>query len=196
MRRAAEIQIASFFRAQRQACRPPTLDRALDQALLGALPVGRAETPVPDSIDRTRLAAQRARLPRPWKHLRGLEATWQGDGRQYNLVLQVEGAEQLEFFPAPEAPLELKRRTFSEKSRELSLAFEPRIGDESPTIAAHGLLRVRREGRLRWNRIDPGPIQRIYDRWVSRYVRQKASALSRLKDHVEGGRKGRKGRKL
>ena len=56
----------------------------------------------------------------------------------------MEGAEQLEFFPAPEAPLELKRRTFSEKSRELSLAFEPRIGDESPTIAAHGLLRVRR----------------------------------------------------
>ncbi len=59
-------------------------------------------------------------------------------------------------------------------------------------LEAAGLLRVRREGRLRWNRIDPGPIQRIYDRWVSRYVRQKASALSRLKDHVEGGRKGRK----
>ena len=48
-----------------------------------------------------------------------------------------------------------------------------------------GLIVIRREGRVRWNYINAMPIQRIYDRWVSRYVRDTAGALSRLKDHVE-----------
>ncbi len=47
------------------------------------------------------------------------------------------------------------------------------------------LVVVRREGRVRWNHLNPMPIQRIYDRWVSRHIRDMASALSRLKDHVE-----------
>ena len=46
----------------------------------------------------------------------------------------------------------------------------------------------RREGRVRWNYLNPVPIQRVCDRWVSRHVRQIASALSRLKDHVERSR--------
>ena len=47
------------------------------------------------------------------------------------------------------------------------------------------LVVVRREGRQRWNYLNPVPIQRVCDRWVSRHVRQMASALSRLKDLVE-----------
>ncbi len=48
-----------------------------------------------------------------------------------------------------------------------------------------GLLIVRREGRMRWNALNAMPIQRIYDRWVSRHVRGAAAAASRIKDHVE-----------
>ena len=48
------------------------------------------------------------------------------------------------------------------------------------------LLSIRRSGRERWNHINPMPIQRIYDRWVSRHVRRLSSSMSRLKDHVEG----------
>lgn len=52
-------------------------------------------------------------------------------------------------------------------------------------LEAAGLVLVRREGRVRWNQLDPMPIQRIYDRWVSAHLRGMASAMSRLKDHVE-----------
>ena len=52
-------------------------------------------------------------------------------------------------------------------------------------LVAAGLVFARREGRLRWNHLNPVPIQRVYDRWVSRHVRGTAAALSRLKSHVE-----------
>ena len=48
-----------------------------------------------------------------------------------------------------------------------------------------GLVLVRREGRIRWNYLNPVPIQRVCDRWVSRHVQQLASAMSRIKDLVE-----------
>lgn len=47
------------------------------------------------------------------------------------------------------------------------------------------LVIVRRQGRQRWNSINPVPIQRVCDRWVSRHVRDLASAMSRFKEHVE-----------
>ena len=47
------------------------------------------------------------------------------------------------------------------------------------------LVLVRRRGRERWNHLNPVPIQRVCDRWVTRHVRHPASALSRLKDHLE-----------
>ena len=47
------------------------------------------------------------------------------------------------------------------------------------------LVVIRRQGRQRWNYLNPVPIQRVCDRWVSRHVRHMASALSRLKDFVE-----------
>ena len=47
------------------------------------------------------------------------------------------------------------------------------------------LVIVRRIGRVRWNHLNPVPIQRVCDRWVSRHVRHMASAMSRLKDHLE-----------
>lgn len=52
-------------------------------------------------------------------------------------------------------------------------------------VAAH-LVVVRREGRQRWNYLNPVPIQQVCDRWVSRHVKALASSLARLKDHVEG----------
>lgn len=51
-----------------------------------------------------------------------------------------------------------------------------------------GLLVVERRGRVRWNHLDPMPIQRIHERWVAPHVRGTAAALSRLKNHVEAGR--------
>lgn len=47
------------------------------------------------------------------------------------------------------------------------------------------LVFVRREGRFRWNYLNPVPIQQVCDRWVSKHVRKIASAASRLKQVVE-----------
>ncbi len=48
-----------------------------------------------------------------------------------------------------------------------------------------GLITVIREGRLRYNYINPVPIQRIYDRWVSRYMQPWTDALTSLKHDLE-----------
>lgn len=44
-----------------------------------------------------------------------------------------------------------------------------------------------RDGRKRYNYINPVPIQRIYDRWVSRYMQPWTDALTSLKTALEAG---------
>lgn len=48
-----------------------------------------------------------------------------------------------------------------------------------------GLVIVKREGKFRWNYINPIPIQKIYDRWMSQYAAGMAKNLLRLKQHIE-----------
>jgi DNA-binding transcriptional ArsR family regulator len=43
----------------------------------------------------------------------------------------------------------------------------------------------RREGRQRFNYLNPVPIQHVYDRWVVRYLQPWTEALVRLKDELE-----------
>jgi len=43
----------------------------------------------------------------------------------------------------------------------------------------------RREGRRRYNYLNPVPIQQIHDRWVSRYTRPWTEALVGLRDELE-----------
>lgn len=47
------------------------------------------------------------------------------------------------------------------------------------------LLTVIRDGRVRYNYINPVPIQQIYDRWVSRYMQPWTDALTSLKHELE-----------
>ena len=50
-----------------------------------------------------------------------------------------------------------------------------------------GLVLVRREGRVRWNYLNPIPIQQVCERWVSDKIRHAASAMLRLKQLAEQG---------
>ncbi|HEU4521737.1 MAG TPA: metalloregulator ArsR/SmtB family transcription factor, partial [Thermoanaerobaculia bacterium] len=50
-----------------------------------------------------------------------------------------------------------------------------------------GLIAVKREGRVRWNYIDPVPIKEIYDRWISPYASEAVALLARLKRDLESG---------
>ena len=52
-------------------------------------------------------------------------------------------------------------------------------------LVAAELVLVRREGRQRWNHLNPMPIQGIYDRWVHRHVSHTAAAAARLKRKAE-----------
>ncbi len=54
-------------------------------------------------------------------------------------------------------------------------------------LVAAGLVLPRREGRTRWNHLNPMPIQQIFDRWVEPHLRKKTRALARLKEVVAGG---------
>ncbi|MEM7164704.1 MAG: metalloregulator ArsR/SmtB family transcription factor [Planctomycetota bacterium] len=49
-----------------------------------------------------------------------------------------------------------------------------------------GLVIVRREGRFRWNHLNPAPMQQIYERWMSPHVRRHAAAATRLQRVAEG----------
>ncbi len=52
-------------------------------------------------------------------------------------------------------------------------------------LTAAGLVRARREGRERWNHLDPTPIRLIYERWVSRYDEPILATLTGLKTRAE-----------
>jgi|ERR1051326_520430 DNA-binding transcriptional ArsR family regulator len=49
-----------------------------------------------------------------------------------------------------------------------------------------GLIIVKREGRLRWNYINPLPIKQIHDRWIAPHARGAVELLARIKRDVEG----------
>ena len=48
-------------------------------------------------------------------------------------------------------------------------------------VTAH-LVLIRREGRTRWNDLNPAPLQRILDQWLSRTTQASARTLNRLAD--------------
>jgi DNA-binding transcriptional ArsR family regulator len=48
----------------------------------------------------------------------------------------------------------------------------------------------RRDGRKRFNYLNPIPIQQIYDRWVVRYMQPWTEALTSMKDQLEAEASG------
>lgn len=52
-------------------------------------------------------------------------------------------------------------------------------------LEAAELVIPRREGRERYNYLNPVPIQQVYDRWVARYMKPWTEALVSLRDELE-----------
>jgi len=48
------------------------------------------------------------------------------------------------------------------------------------------LVIVRRQGRVRWNYLNPLPIKHIHERWIGPYAAQSVALLDRLKTDLEG----------
>jgi DNA-binding transcriptional ArsR family regulator len=55
-------------------------------------------------------------------------------------------------------------------------------------LEAAGLVTTRKVGREKLHYLNPVPVQLIHDRWVSKYTRKRAAALTSLKRELEGGR--------
>jgi DNA-binding transcriptional ArsR family regulator len=53
-----------------------------------------------------------------------------------------------------------------------------------------GLLIVKREGRTRWNYLDPLPIRELHERWISRYAAPAVDMLAAMKRGIEGSERG------
>jgi DNA-binding transcriptional ArsR family regulator len=52
-------------------------------------------------------------------------------------------------------------------------------------LTGAGLVLVRRQGRERWNHLNPVPIQRIHRRWIQPFETHTADALLELKSAAE-----------
>ena len=52
-------------------------------------------------------------------------------------------------------------------------------------LEAAELVIVRREGRERWNHLNPLPIKHIHDRWIGPYAARAVDMLDRLKSDLE-----------
>ena len=48
------------------------------------------------------------------------------------------------------------------------------------------LVIAKREGRLRWNYINPLPIKELHDRWIGGYADSAIDLLARMKREIEG----------
>ena len=56
------------------------------------------------------------------------------------------------------------------------------------------LIIVRREGRERWNHLNPLPIKHIHDRWIGPFAARAVDRLDRLKSELERSPKSVSGR--
>jgi DNA-binding transcriptional ArsR family regulator len=77
---------------------------------------------------------------------------------------------------------------------ELSAAF-PKLSrfavmKHLAVLKRAGLLAIRREGRRRFNTLDPVPLREVFRRWVGRYETIWADALLDIRDQSESQRKG------
>ena len=52
-------------------------------------------------------------------------------------------------------------------------------------LEAADLIIVRREGRERWNHLNPLPIKEIHDRWIGQYASGAVDLLARMKSDLE-----------
>jgi DNA-binding transcriptional ArsR family regulator len=52
-------------------------------------------------------------------------------------------------------------------------------------LEAADLVIARREGRERWNHLNPLPIKHIHDRWIGAYAAGAVNMLDRLKADLE-----------
>ncbi len=78
-----------------------------------------------------------------------------------------------------------QERTTGELCKEFEPLSRTAVMKHLDLLEAATLITVRREGRLRWNQINPAPIQQICERWISPHLQVLTHSMLKLKQHVE-----------
>jgi DNA-binding transcriptional ArsR family regulator len=79
-------------------------------------------------------------------------------------------------------------RTLSDLGREVEGMTRFGVMKHLRVLESAGLVTTRKVGREKFHYLNPVPVQLIHDRWVSKYTRTRAAALTGLKRKLEGGR--------
>ena len=72
---------------------------------------------------------------------------------------------------------------------ELSSAFAKRsrfaVMKHLRVLHAAGLISIRREGRVRWNALNPVPLREVFRKWVSQHEAMWADVMLDIRDSAE-----------
>ena len=81
--------------------------------------------------------------------------------------------------------LKSERRTTGEICRRFPNLDRCTVMQHLGILERAELIIVKRDGRLRWNYLNPLPIKEIYDRWISVHAAAAVDLLARMKHELE-----------
>ena len=81
--------------------------------------------------------------------------------------------------------LKQRARTTGELCEQFKALDRCTVMQHLSVLERTDLIIVKREGRLRWNYINPLPIKQIHDRWIGRYADSAVDLLARMKRDLE-----------
>jgi DNA-binding transcriptional ArsR family regulator len=76
-------------------------------------------------------------------------------------------------------------RATSEIGAELPHLDRTTVMQHLRVLEEAGLVFSRKKGRVRWNYLDVSPIQRIHERWITRFAAPSAALAHRLRKDLE-----------
>ena len=82
--------------------------------------------------------------------------------------------------------LKTRERTTGELCEHFTQMDRCTVMQHLAVLEKADLIIVKREGRLRWNYINPLPIKELHDRWIGSYADSAVELLARMKREIEG----------
>jgi DNA-binding transcriptional ArsR family regulator len=82
--------------------------------------------------------------------------------------------------------LKTRARTTGELCEHFSQLDRCTVMQHLGVLEKADLIIVKREGRLRWNYLNPLPIKELHDRWIGGYADNAVDLLARMKREIEG----------
>lgn len=83
-----------------------------------------------------------------------------------------------------------KPRTTGELAKAFKTVSRFAVMKQLKVLEEAGLIIVVREGRLRWNHLNPVPLREVFRKWVGRYETLWADALLDLREQAESESEG------